>query len=196
MDNLYAALIHYPVTNRRGDVIASALTTIDLHDIARSVETYGVAALYVVTPLMDQQVLAHDIMGHWVDGVGGRLNPHRKQALERVRVVSAFKDAVQEIVREQGRLPETIATTAAGAPDAIAPDQVARQLEKGIPQLICFGTAWGMTGAFIETCDYTLAPISGVAGYNHLSVRSAAAILLDRICQEKTVTARHRVEST
>ena len=51
MAQLFLALIHYPVLNRMGDIIASAITNLDLHDLARSCRTYGVPACYIVTPL-------------------------------------------------------------------------------------------------------------------------------------------------
>ena len=42
MPRLYLALVHYPVVNRRGEVIVSALINLDLHDIARAAKTFGV----------------------------------------------------------------------------------------------------------------------------------------------------------
>ena len=35
----------------------------------------------------------------------------------------------------------------------------------------------------LETADYIVEPIEGVGEFNHLSVRSAVAILLDRITE-------------
>ena len=58
MANLYLALIHYPVINRNGKVIASAITNLDIHDISRISKTFGVNRFYIVTPLKDQQALA------------------------------------------------------------------------------------------------------------------------------------------
>ncbi|HLB25443.1 MAG TPA: RNA methyltransferase, partial [Nitrospirota bacterium] len=34
---------------------------------------------------------------------------------------------------------------------------------------------------FIAACDFTLEPNEGLSGYNHLPVRAAAAIILDRL---------------
>jgi tRNA (guanine37-N1)-methyltransferase len=167
-NNLYLALIHYPVSNKKGNTIASALTTIDMHDIARAAITFGVKGFYVVTPLMDQQVLAHEVIAHWTDGVGGVLNPFRKQALELIRVVSTFEDAVQDIKNERHMPVVTIATSAVRHDNAVP-----------------FGTAWGMSSEFIQNCDYILEPVQGINGYNHLSVRSAVSIILDRICHDR-----------
>ncbi len=54
-------------------------------------------------------------------------------------------------------------------------------LREGDTYLILFGTAWGIAKEVIEQADYILAPIQGNSNYNHLSVRSAAAIVLDRL---------------
>jgi hypothetical protein len=47
--------------------------------------------------------------------------------------------------------------------------------------LILLGTAWGLAQEVIDAGDGILPPISGLGNYNHLSVRSAAAIVLDRL---------------
>lgn len=184
-NNLYVALIHYPVTNKKGATIASALTTIDMHDIARAAVTYGVQGFYVVTPLMDQQVLAHEVISHWTRGVGGALNPFRKQALELIRVVSTFEDARADIAHERGKPVVTIATSAVHHEGAVSTAQVARQLKTDDSHVLAFGTAWGISREFIDRCDCILEPVQGTTGYNHLSVRSAVSILLDRICHDK-----------
>lgn len=49
--NLYVALIHYPVMNKKGAPIGSALTTIDLHDIARASMTFEVRGVLCRYPL-------------------------------------------------------------------------------------------------------------------------------------------------
>lgn len=184
-NNLYLALIHYPVTNKKGAVIASALTTIDMHDIARAAITFGVRGFYVVTPLRDQQILAHEVIDHWTRGVGGELNPFRKQALELIRVVSTFEDAVADIKNERNAPVVTIATSAADHDGAVDTTHLARRLENDASHVVTFGTAWGMSSDFINRCDLVLAPVHGTSGYNHLSVRSAVSILLDRICRDR-----------
>jgi hypothetical protein len=49
------------------------------------------------------------------------------------------------------------------------------------PYLVLFGTGWGLAEEIMERADYTLKPVSGYTDYNHLSVRSAAAIIMDRL---------------
>ncbi len=51
------------------------------------------------------------------------------------------------------------------------------------PHLLIFGTAWGLSKNLIKSANYRLEPITGITEYNHLSVRSAAAIILDRLLQ-------------
>ncbi len=187
VDNLYIALVHHPVSNKRGVTIASALTTIDMHDIARASMTFGVRGFYVVTPLMDQQVLAHEVIQHWTDGIGGELNPFRRRALELIRVVSTFEDALMEIRSERGEPVITVATSAVQhdnhhGNNTLTTSQFAGKLDSNASHLIAFGTAWGMSEPFINSCDFILEPVYGITGYNHLSVRSAVSIILDRIC--------------
>ena len=54
-------------------------------------------------------------------------------------------------------------------------------LKNGKPHVLVLGTAWGLSEDFILTADYVLEPIVGKTDYNHLSVRSAAAIIFDRL---------------
>lgn len=112
MNNLFVALIHFPVMNKKDQPIGSALTTIDLHDIARASITFGVRGFYVITPYEDQVTLANQVIEHWTKGVGGKLNPFRKDALELIRVTKTFEDAVFLIEQERKEPVVTIATSA------------------------------------------------------------------------------------
>ena len=181
MPNLYVALAHYPVVNKSGELIASAVTNLDLHDIARAAKTYGIKAFYVVTPLRDQQVLAQRIMAHWTDGAGAAYNPDRRIALETIKVVDSIADVVDDIQRLENKDPKTVATCARKYPSSIDYDTFRAILEGGEPHLIIFGTAWGLAEALITEADYILEPIKGTTDYNHLSVRTAAGIILDRL---------------
>jgi hypothetical protein len=179
---IYLALLHHPVLNRQGEVIVSAVTNLDIHDIARVARTYGVSGYFVATPLREQQVLARNLVDHWVRGPGGDLNPDRREAMRLVRIVSGLK-AVQEAVRaETGTHPFTYATTARGWPGAVSWQGLRRQLraDRGSAVLL-FGTASGLDSSILENSDGVLAPIEEGQAYNHLAVRSAAAIALDRL---------------
>ncbi|WP_321492773.1 RNA methyltransferase [uncultured Desulfobacter sp.] len=178
---LYLALIHYPVVNKRGQITGSALTNMDLHDIARAGRTFGVQAYYVVTPYEDQKTLAHQIMDHWTHGHGGTVNPARKSALERVRVADTFEAVCNDIENEQGKPLVKVATSANAEGPVLSCRQLGQQLKGNAPHVLVFGTAWGLAPEVISQCDHILESIQGSGPYNHLSVRSAASIYLDRL---------------
>ena len=181
MPNLYVALTHYPVINKRGDIIASALTNLDLHDISRAAKTYGVKSFYVATPLSDQQVLAKKIIAHWTEGAGAVYNPDRRSALELIKVKDSIIDVAEDIKGVENSYPKTVTTCARRYPASIGYAEFREILENGMPHLLIFGTAWGLAESLISQADFLLEPITGTTGYNHLSVRSAAAIILDRL---------------
>lgn len=180
-DNVYLALVHCPVYNKAGQVITSAVSNLDLHDISRAAKTYGVQAFYVVTPLTDQQELVRRIVWHWTQGVGATYNPDRRAALELVSLVSSFQEAVKEIASRGAGEPVIVVTDARPHRGHIGFDRLSKILDSQSPVLLTFGTAWGLSREFIDGADYVLAPIMGPTDYNHLSVRSAAAIVLDRL---------------
>lgn len=181
MNNLYLALIHHPVVNKQGAVIGSAVTNMDLHDIARAGRTFGVQGYYVVTPYEDQAALSEQIMDHWTKGAGGKVNPSRKQALERVRVAKSFEAACRDIETERNQPVVKVATSARGGKQAISCGVMKEKLNDNASHVLVFGTAWGLADEVIDQCDYILEPILGAGSYNHLSVRSAASIYLDRL---------------
>ncbi len=188
--NLYVALIHFPVINKNGKPIGSALTTIDLHDIARASITFGIRGFYVITPYEDQATLAEQVIEHWTKGVGGKLNPDRKKALELIRVAKTFEEAVSLIEQERKQKVVTIATSAKETPGALAPGSITtgalrQKLENKASHVLIFGTAWGLADELIDICDFILDPIYGDTDYNHLSVRSAVSIYLDRIRNDR-----------
>ena len=181
MPRLYLALVHHPVINKAGEVIASAVTNLDLHDLARIGRTFDVLRLYVVTPLTDQQALVRRIVDHWGEGHGAAYNPHRAQAMGRIRVCDELAGAILAIGRREGRNPRVVATCARNGPRRVGFSALRRQIADGHPCLLVFGTAWGLADALIDQADAVLEPIRGVDDYNHLPVRAAAAIILDRL---------------
>ena len=179
------ALIHFPVINKKNQPIGSALTTIDLHDIARASITFGVRNFFCVTPYEDQAKLATQVIDHWTKGVGGELNPFRKKALELIKVEKSFADAVKEIEKQREEPVVKIATSAKKIPGSISSQNLRQKINNKDSHVLVFGTAWGLAEELIESCDYVLNPIAGNSKYNHLSVRSAASIYLDRITNER-----------
>ena len=186
MPNLYVALTHYPVVDKRGDVITSAVTNLDLHDIARAVKTYGVKSYYVVTPLVDQQGLVRKIISHWTNGSGAVYNPARRSALELIKVKDTIADVVEDIKDIENVYPKTAVTCARRCTTSTGYKEFREILKSGQPHLLVFGTAWGLAEPFISEADYTLEPIMGPTDYNHLSVRTAAGIILDRLLGTNT----------
>lgn len=177
----YVALVHHPVLNRRGEEVAAALTNLDLHDLARAAKTFGVAAVYVVTPVKDQLELAGAIVAHWREGSGGRSNPLRREAMELLRLKESLGDAVEEVAGIEGETPLVVATAARPRVPVVAVEEVRHALASKRPVLLVFGTAWGLSRPLIEDADMVLEPIRGAGPYNHLSVRQAAAIYFDRL---------------
>ncbi len=179
---LYAGLVHYPVYNKNKETIASAITTLDLHDLARVACTYGIRRLFVITPLEDQQELGKRILEHWINGPGASYNPHRRQALELVEITSSIEEAVSTIRAEEGEAPLTMATDASPKGNSVISFEYARKLINGQrPVFLLFGTAWGLHRKIFQEMDFVLEPVWGKTDYNHLSVRTAAAIIIDRL---------------
>jgi hypothetical protein len=178
------ALVHHPVLDRAGEVVTTAITNLDLHDMARSARTYGIHELYVVHPVEAQRLLAERIRDHWVEGSGKRRIPDRANALEVLRIVPALEDVYQAIggAREGLELWTTAASARRGPVTGYA-EARARVEQSDKPVLIIFGTGWGLSGDLVASADVRLAPIHARidSGYNHLSVRAACAIVLDRL---------------
>ena len=181
MPNLYVVLTHYPVVNKRGDIIVSAVTNLDLHDISRTAKTYGLKFFYVVNPLEDQKALVRRIISHWTAGAGAVYNPARRSALELIKLNDTIRDVAEDIKSIENTYPKIVATCARRYPSSISFEGFRSTIENGAPHLLVLGTAWGLAESFISEADYVLEPIAGAADYNHLSVRSAAAIMLDRL---------------
>ncbi len=135
----------------------------------------------MVTPLEDQRILAGRIVRHWTHGAGGDYNPKRREALEHIRISATLDEAVEAVGRQAGRKPRTVATCARHYPEAIGYGRLQRLMQNDHPHMILMGTAWGLAPEIIGAADHILASIGNHETYNHLSVRCAAAIILDRL---------------
>jgi hypothetical protein len=181
--DLYVALLHDTVYDKNQQTVTTSITTLDIPDIARSCRTYGVRGFYVVTPVDAMRGLARRIITHWREGFGSRYNPNRAEALELVRLERTLEGVEIDIEAESGALPVLTATSAREHPGSIAYEALREELARSKrPHLLLFGTGWGLTPEVIERASRTLEPVSGPGPYNHLSVRAAAAIILDRLC--------------
>ncbi|TVQ95655.1 MAG: tRNA (guanosine(37)-N1)-methyltransferase TrmD [Desulfovibrionales bacterium] len=177
--NCFIALVHAPVLNKFGQSGAVSLTNLDIHDIARCSRTYGIGGYFVCTPLQDQQQLAIRLLDHWLRGPGAVANPDRGEALRLVRIVDNLEQASEAITRHCGRQPLLVATSAREG-GSMTFSHV-RELLEDQPVLLVLGTGYGLAPEVQEQCAGALRPVRMLSNYNHLSVRAAAAIILDRI---------------
>lgn len=183
--NLYIALVHYPVWNKHKQKVAVSLTNLDVHDMSRVSRSYALGGFYAVTPLEDQKELARSLLAHWTSGPGSRVNPDRAEALSLVSVSDDLSQVVVDISARTGQLPLLAATSAKldwrkGAPPPMTVEEVRNQLESR-PVLLVFGTGHGLAEEVLDACEGTIRPIRFMDDYNHLSVRSAVAITIDRL---------------
>lgn len=182
---IYAALVHYPCRDKRDRAVATAITNLDIHDIARSALTFGLRRYFVVTPIAAQRWLARKILTHWSKGWGATYNPNRKQALDIVEIVPDLGCVGEWIANHDGESPIWIATSARRYPNTLSFSQLAAYLRSADARPVClmFGTGWGLHPELILESDHALEPIVGVGQYNHLSVRAAAAIIFERLAR-------------
>jgi hypothetical protein len=182
MSRVALALVHHPVLDRQGAIITTAITNLDLHDMARSACTYGVEALYIVHPVTAQRELAMRVKTHWVSGSGARRIPTRERAMALLQVVATLDDVYAVL---GGRSSVDLYVTSArgeGRNVMTYPDAREKMKASARTSLVLFGTGWGLAAEVIDVSDVFLAPLEGAStGYNHLSVRAACAIVLDRL---------------
>jgi len=183
---VYMALVHYPVRNRIGETIATAVTNLDVHDGGRIAATFGITRYFLITPVTEQQALVDRIHEHWTTGPGGRKNPKRKIAMGLATPAANLEEACQAIADEAGQRPLLVGTSAqASEHQAISYADLRQQLHQppddAPPVLLLFGTGWGLTDDLEPAIDLMLPPILGDTDYNHLSVRAAIAITVDRL---------------
>jgi hypothetical protein len=182
LPDFYVALLHDKMVDKTGSMVTTSVTLIDTHDISRSCRTYGAQSLFVVHPAQTMRALVRTIKEHWDTGFGSTYNPNRQDALGRLSIVSDLDEAIMHIERRSGKLPKLIATSARDGDDRISYGDMQVIMERSEhPFLVMFGTGWGMSDELMARADYVLKPINGPTAYNHLSVRAACAIILDRL---------------
>jgi hypothetical protein len=182
MADLFIALLHHPMLDKNGQIVTTALTNMDIHDIARTARTYGVARFYVATPVLALRALADKIIEHWATGFGSTYNVTRKDALSIVALESDLDGVILAIEHATKQRPRIVVTSAREGGARVTFAELRAEIAAASePYLLVFGTGWGLSPEVIAVADRYLEPIGGVTDYNHLSVRSAAAIVLDRL---------------
>jgi len=179
----YIALLHSDVLvgpEKKPGV--TSVTSIDIHDIARSSATYGIKQFFIVTPLTDQKRIVQTLLNFWQRGIGVDYNPSRHEAVKSVEIHDTLDSAISEIIKKEGIAPLLIATSAQKHEHVASISFWDQSLVwcKERPVLLIFGTGQGLTEDVVQRCDYLLTPVEGISGFKHLSVRSAAAVVLDR----------------
>ncbi len=177
---LYMALLHYPAYNKDKEIVATSIVIHDIHDMSRAARTYGVSKFYVVQPMEEQKKVVSRIVKFW-ETTGYTYNPNRLEAISVMKVIDSLQDAVNDIEAIDTIHPLVIGTSAKKRNKTISYDEVAEALKTDKPLLVVFGTGWGIPESFEEQFDAFLPPIEGATDFNHLSVRSACSIILDRI---------------
>jgi hypothetical protein len=183
VSRLAIALVHHPVLDAKGEVVASTLTSIDVHDLSRSARTYGCTDFFMVHPIEAQRTLCARIVEHWTTGASAKRIPDRKDALALVRIVETIEDAKRALGS-----PRVWVTAAREVGTSLSWRDARASLERDDgdggddrPVLVLFGTSWGLAPEVVAAADAVLAPIVGAGDWNHLSVRAACAIALDRL---------------
>jgi hypothetical protein len=180
------ALVHHPVLDGQGAVVTTAVTNLDVHDLSRSARTYGCTDYFVTHPIAAQRELCERILAHWTEGSSGKRIPDRREALTVLRVVESLEAAIEAL---GGRATVEVWVTAARSlGESLSFAEARARLEspplEGAAKtiLLVFGTGWGLAPSVLDGRDALLEPIRAARGdYNHLSVRSACAIALDRL---------------
>ena len=179
---LAVCLLHEGMIDKAGNEVTTSLTLIDIHDISRSAKTYGLIHAYIAHPSLALHQLAMRLTSHWKEGYGSTYNPDRKSALDNMTALYTLEEIIDDLEKQTGKKPILVATSAKGGGGRTSYSQLKQSLHSDDNvYLLMLGTGWGMGDALLERAELFLEPIYGPGDYNHLSVRSACAIMLDRL---------------
>jgi hypothetical protein len=178
---LAVALIHHPVLDGQGATVTTAVTNLDVHDLSRTALTYGCSDYFVAHPIPAQRELVERIRVHWTQGSSARRIPDRREAIGVLRIVASLDEAIAALGGRDA--VEVWATAARDLGQTLSFGNARARLARGEKvTLLVFGTGWGLAKSVLDEADALLEPIRAARGdYNHLSVRSACAIALDRL---------------
>lgn len=179
---IHLVLRHDSVLGRGGKIIDANVTQIDLHDFCRLSTTYGLGGFHCVTEMEAQHRICSEILDYWHEGPGKTYNPDRVSALGLLKLHRSFHELETQM---EGENPLWIGTSANESDKKIDFSELSDIIERsGRSAVIQFGTSWGLSPEQMSRCDWVLPPIDGHNGYNHLSVRCAAAIIVDRLLRQ------------
>ena len=168
--------------NKINDIVATSVTNFDIHDISRTCRTYDIENYFIITPLDAQKELTGRIIGFWQEGCGIEFNKNRNEAFEHTRLMDSIEDCIKKITEKEGKEPRIITTSAKTFPNSVSYKELSSEIyDDENPYFLLFGTGWGLTDEIMEMSYKILNPIRGKTEYNHLSVRSAVSIILDRL---------------
>ncbi|MDX8392947.1 MAG: RNA methyltransferase [Mariprofundaceae bacterium] len=170
------ALVHHPVVNRLGEQTTTAITTMDVHDFARTCAFYDASPVYLVHPAAGMQSMVQDICDYWLHGKGGERNPGRREVLSSIRMIDTLEDALRDA-------DYRLWYTSASPPEGKLCD-IGDLRDMPGPHLLVFGTGWGLDAGALPPPNGWLRGIEGIGKVRHLSVRAALSIYLDRWCRE------------
>ena len=180
----YCVIMHDQVLNKEGLVGTTSIKSMDLHDISRSCASFGIKKFFVVQPLGDQQAIVREFFSFWTSEAGQNYNSTRHDAVAKIDLCDSLAQVVAKITTAEGAAPLVVATSAQKhlqhETKTISYHDQQKVWRLARPVLIVFGTGYGLAPQIIENCDFLLLPVHGLVDYNHLSVRAAAAIVLDR----------------
>lgn len=182
--NVYVGLVHHPVYNKFRKVVTTSITNLDIHDISRTCLTFDVKIFFIINPIQTQKQMLNRVLKFWKSEIANEYNPDRVNALSIIKYAESIESSIQKIKKQEEVDPIIITTTAVKQKNQLKFEEYFK-LKINKPILLLFGTGNGLTDKVHNLADYILEPIYGVQNYNHLSVRSAAAIVLDRLYSEK-----------
>ena len=181
--NHYVVIMHSQVIVGDGHKVGhTSVASIDIHDIARSCKTYGIKNFFIVTQLEDQFKIVNTFFDFWHSKKGKDYNLSRYNAIESVILTKSFESVLEQIKQKENLDPIIVTTSAKAHGNGVKIDYFSQGLvwKENRPVLIVFGTGQGLSDEIMDQSNFILTPVRGLTSYNHLSVRSAAAIILDR----------------
>lgn len=181
--SFHVALVHYPIIDKHDRAVCTSITNLDLHDISRAGTTYGADGVWLVHPYEAQRRFIRRVMRHWQEGWGSVYNSSRKESLAKTYLVEDLEEVSRQIEAAEGARPLLVGTDARRFANSISYGDLRQRIvaEPATPFLIVFGTGWGLHPEMILQMDLILEPIYGPTEWNHLSVRAAIGIILDRL---------------